>query len=132
MFVSHVSHRRKNGTPNTPRKTPKTKSSPDAYKLTEANDNTLPFHSSVFDRITPAAVRKAALRTNGIHGPSGLDTDEWRRLLTNFDQSSGNLCRTIAEFARKLATVSVTSEPLQRLSHDSFGQAAGSPTHWCR
>ena len=93
-------------------KHPKPQTAPDAYKLTEADDNTLPVHSSVFDRKTPAAVRKAALRTNGSHGPSGLDANEWPRHLTNFDQSSVNLCRTIAEFARKLATVSVTSEHL--------------------
>ena len=93
-------------------KNPKPQAAPDAYKLTEEDENTLPFHSSVFDRITPAAVHKAALRTNGSHGPSGLDANEWRTLLTNFDQSSVNLCGTIAEFARKLATVSVTSEHL--------------------
>ena len=57
-------------------KHPKPEAAPDAYRLTEADDNTLPFHSSVFDRITPAAVRKAALRTNGCRWLSGLEATE--------------------------------------------------------
>ena len=58
--------------------------------------NALPYHPQIFERINAACIRKSAMKTNGSHGPSGLDSQEWRRLLTSFKDSSSVLCKTIA------------------------------------
>ena len=44
------------------------------------------------------------MRRHGSHGPSGLDADEWSRILTHFGQQSVEILRTIAKIAKKLAT----------------------------
>ena len=41
---------------------------------------------------------------HGSHGPSGLDANEWRRIQTNYDQSSTELHNTIAKLAHLIAT----------------------------
>ena len=53
------------------------------------------------------------MTTQGSHGPSGVDTDEWHRWLSNFGQSSTILCRNLASFARRLATEKVNEEVLR-------------------
>ena len=52
--------------------------------ITSCSEDTIPFHSSTFDQINAQKVRKAAMTTHGSHGPSGLDANEWRRILTHF------------------------------------------------
>ena len=66
--------------------------------------NSLPFHPAIFDRLNAAALRRAAMKTNGSHGPSGLDAQEWRRLLTSFKSSSNDLCKTLARLTLRVAT----------------------------
>ena len=66
--------------------------------------HTLPYHSSIYDQINSTRIRKAAMKTHGSHGPSGHDADEWRRLLTHFNQPSVELAKTVAKIARRLAT----------------------------
>ena len=53
------------------------------------------------------------MTTHGVHGPSGVDEDDWSRWLSNFGRSSTNLCRTLASFARRLATEKVNEEVLR-------------------
>ena len=53
-------------------------------------------------------VRKSAMKTHGSHGPSGLDANDWRRLLTSFKLSSTDLCKTIAKLATRIATSHLT------------------------
>ena len=50
------------------------------------------FHPIAFNQITPEAVRRAVLRTEGAAGPSGVDTLGWRRLCTSFRGASSDLC----------------------------------------
>ena len=38
--------------------------------------NTLPYHSSIFDRIDAHAIRRATFKTSGGHGPYGVDALE--------------------------------------------------------
>ena len=45
-------------------------------------------------------VRKSAMKT---HGPSGFDSNEWRKLLTSFKSSSTDLCKTFAKLAIRTA-----------------------------
>ena len=48
------------------------------------------------------------MKTHGSHGPSGLDANDWRRILTTFRSSSTDLSRTIARLAVKIATERLT------------------------
>ena len=44
------------------------------------------------------------MKTHGSTGPSGLDANDWRRLLSAFGQTTRNLCKLVAKFAMRLAT----------------------------
>ena len=44
------------------------------------------------------------METHGSAGPSGLDADDWRSLLSAFGQTSTNLCKLGVKFAKRLAT----------------------------
>ena len=44
------------------------------------------------------------MKTHGCAEPSGLDADDWRRLLSAFGQTSTNLCKLVAKFSKNLAT----------------------------
>ena len=59
-----------------------------------------------FDGIDEQAILKAAKDTKGSGGPSGMDADQYRRLLCskNFLKEAKALREELAEFARKLAT----------------------------
>ena len=84
-------------------KHPKPMTSKDSY-VTNKNDHTLEHHHSIFDKINASTVRKTAMVTQGSHGPSGVDANDWRRWLSHFDQASTNICKALAAFARRLAT----------------------------
>ena len=60
----------------------------------------------VFDQITGASIHRAALRTKGTAGPSGIDAHGWRRLCTSFKSASHDLCHALALLARRLCTTS--------------------------
>ncbi len=56
-------------------------------------DNEIPaIKPVVFDCIDAAAIRTAALRTDGEAGPSGIDACGWRRRCTSFQTASNDLC----------------------------------------
>ena len=44
------------------------------------------------------------MKTHDIAWPSGLDADDWRRLLSAYGQTSTNLCNHVAKFAKRLTT----------------------------
>ena len=60
-------------------------------------------HPIKFDSIDAENVRKAALKTRGGAGPSGLDADGWKRIFTSnqFEDSTDDLCKTFAEVIKK-------------------------------
>ena len=70
--------------------------------ITPVSNETIPFNPSIFDQINDQHIKKAAMRTHGSHGPSGLDANEWRRFLTHFGQQSIEISKTIAEIAKKI------------------------------
>ena len=54
------------------------------------------------------------MRTHGLHGPSGLDANEWTRILTHFGQQSVEISKTIAKIAKKkLATEELNPELME-------------------
>ena len=57
---------------------------------------------NVFHAIDAESVKKAILKTKGAAGPSGLDADGWKRILTSnqFGNSSNDLCKTFAELIK--------------------------------
>ena len=61
---------------------------------------------SVFLEIDGEMVRDAVLRTKGSGGPSGIDANGFRRLLTckSFKKSGTNLYNAVAVMARKVCT----------------------------
>ena len=66
--------------------------------------NPLPFNNSIFDMIDDNAIERAIQETKGSHGPSGLDSYQWRRILNPFDNASINLRKTVAKLAYGVAT----------------------------
>ena len=59
----------------------------DENYITPVSNETIPFHPSKFNQINGQHIEKAAMRTHGSHGPSGLDANDWRRILPH---TSGN------------------------------------------
>ena len=57
------------------------------------------------------AIRKAALKTSGAAGPSGLDAHAWRRLCSSF-KSSSDLCSALASVGKRLCTTCVNPDHL--------------------
>lgn len=68
----------------------------------------------IFEDIDGRSIYNSAKLTRGAAGPSGIDAEGWRRFLCSksFGASSGNLCTSIAEMARKIATKQIPSHHL--------------------
>ena len=75
-----------------------------AYEKTFINGEPPVIHPIIFDGINEELVGKAAIRTKGGSGPSGLDDDEWRKMLTSksFDSCLLNLRNAIADFIKHI------------------------------
>ena len=63
-------------------------------------------HPVRFEEINSESIRQSALRSKGGAGPSGLDGDGWRRILTSnaFGEEPSDLCSAIAKLTRTLCT----------------------------
>ena len=72
----------------------------------------MPYHPSIFKQINAKTVRNSTLKTHGSHGPSGLDACEWRRIIIHFNQTSIELCKTIAKLSYTIASKVVPHENL--------------------
>ena len=72
-------------------------------------------HPIKFDSVNVENVRKAALKTRGGTGPSGLAVEGWKRIFTSnqFGDSAEDLCKTFAEVIKKLCTVENQSTSLE-------------------
>ena len=81
-------------------------------RIQSEQPRTFPHHPAVFDKISARLVRKHARKTHGSAGPSGLDADDWRRLLSAFGQTSTNLCKLVAKFAKRPATSIIPPDDL--------------------
>ena len=73
----------------------------------------LPIPDAVFDSITGAAIKDAALRTRGGAGPSGANAKHWKEQLTSFGDISRELCDAMADFTRTMCTEFMTVEELE-------------------
>lgn len=73
-----------------------------AYEETLINGDPPVIHPIIFEDINEELVRKAAIRTKGGSGPSGLDADGWRRIITSnaFGTCASDLRKAIADFIK--------------------------------
>ena len=69
--------------------------------------NASPPHEIIFDNLDANLIHRAALRTKGAAGLSGLDAFAWRRLCTSYKSASVNLCKAMAAAGRSICTSSV-------------------------
>ena len=71
------------------------------------------FDPIVFNNIDEASIAKAANRTRGAAGPSGLDADAWRRILIskNYGNTGKDLRSAVAKMTQKLCTREVRIIP---------------------
>ena len=67
----------------------------------------------IFDQIDGDAIKRAALRTQGSSGPSGMDSNAWRRPCCSFGCQSAELCNSLASLAKRLCTEFVDPRGLQ-------------------
>ena len=71
----------------------------------------------IFDNIDSAAIQTAAKITKGAAGPSGMDTEMWKRILCSkkFGTVCTDLCDGIARLCRRLCTEYVDTSGLDAL-----------------
>ena len=50
---------------------------------------------------------------DGAAGPSGMDTDGWKRSCTSFCSHSADLCEAIASLAKRICTTSLDPKGLE-------------------
>ena len=72
-------------------------------------------HSVLYDPIDSEMVYNVAVHMKGGSGPSGLDADGWRRILTSrvYGLAGEDLRKTIASFARKICTTTIEDSSLE-------------------
>ena len=72
-------------------------------------------HPIKFNSADVENVRKAAIKTRGGAGPSGLAVDSWKRIFTSnqFGDSAEDLCKIFAEVIKKSCTIENQSTSLE-------------------
>ena len=58
----------------------------------------------LYDKITPAMIRRLASRLSGAARPSALDSAAWRRMMTSYDGASDSLCGVLSRAAKCICT----------------------------
>ena len=91
---------------------------PEAKKADEVvllPDLPIKVHPVKFENIDAELVRKVAIKTRGCSGPSGMDADGWRRILTSksFSKPSSDLCKAFAEVIKRLCIEDNLSSSLE-------------------
>ena len=73
-----------------------------ACEETLINGEPTAIHPIIFNDINEELLRKAAIRTKGGSGPSGFNSDSWRKMLTSkvFGSCTSNLRKAIADFIK--------------------------------
>ena len=95
------------------------------------DENTLfesiPYHSTIFKNLRAPEVKRAALKTHGRNGPSGLDANGWKQIFTCLKKISANIAKTLAKSAVCLANGSILkiSRSVQRTQANPLKQRPG-------
>ena len=93
---------------------------PDANKASSnilLPDQPAQIHSIRYEVINAEATKQAALKSKGGSGPSGMDSEGWRRILTTrqFGQHSTDLCTSLAQMAKSLCATLHTPKSIEPL-----------------
>ena len=80
--------------------------------LLQGHDAATPQDPILFARLTGALIKQISRQMSGAAGPSGLDSDAWKRMLTCFAAASDQLCAAMAEAGKRLCTQEVPPEEL--------------------
>ena len=72
-------------------------------------------HPVIFESLDTNGVCSAALRVNGVAGPSGLDAHEWRHLHTCHKGASRELCACLATIARRICSFYIDPSSIRPL-----------------
>ena len=80
------------------------------------------FDPVVFSNIDESSIAKAATKTKGAAGPSGMDADQWRRILINknFGLTGKDLREAIAKMTQKLCTQEIEIPEEGRSSIEAY------------
>ena len=72
-------------------------------------------HPIKFESVDVEKIQKAAVKTQGRSGPSGMDADGWKRILTSkqFGKSSIDLCKLFTEVIEKICSIENQSASLE-------------------
>ena len=71
-----------------------------------------PVNPILFEQLTPKLLKEVGRRASGSAGPSGLDAEAWKRMMTCFKKSSDRLCAALAAAAKCLCVEDLSSEDL--------------------
>ena len=66
----------------------------------------------LFDEINGPLICSAALKTQRLAGPSGLDAADWKHMCTSYQSDSDQLCEAITSLAICASTSCVDAEGL--------------------
>ena len=83
-----------------------------AQQIYLLQEHPIPTDSIRFENLNAEAIQKAALKTSGAAGLSGLDAYAWRRLCSSFKSASKELCSALAAVGRRLCTDSINPDHL--------------------
>ena len=80
------------------------------------------FDPVIFSNIDEKAIAKAAIRTRGSAGPSGMDADGWRRILIskNYGTTGKDLRTAISKMTRILCTKEIIVEETQPTNLEAY------------
>ena len=72
-------------------------------------------HPVPFESINEELIRRAAIKTKGGSGPSGMDADEWQRILVSnsFGMANSDLRKAFANVAKKLSTDLIETQTIE-------------------
>jgi len=81
------------------------------------DDTPIRIHPIRFEEIDAEMIRQSSLKTKGGAGPSGMDGDGWRRILSSnsFGVESSDLCTALAKLTRLLCTDVQQNDSLEPL-----------------
>ena len=76
------------------------------------DEEPLSINPIVFEALTPKLIKEVARRSKGAAGPSGLDSEAWKRMLICFKQASNRLCNALAAAAKVMCVSDLTNVDL--------------------
>ena len=80
------------------------------------------FDPVIFSNIDESSIASAAIRTRGAAGPSGMDADQWRRILIskNYGAVGKDLREAIAKMTQKLCTLEIQPSQEGKTSIEAY------------